>query len=247
MGARRGSLGSVVEAYERSRPRPRVLVLSFPHNPTTATVEAAFMQRVVDLARERELVVVHDFAYADIAFDGHVPPSILQADRRGRGRRRAVLADEGVLDGRLAGRLRARERRGRAGARPAEVVPRLRNLPGEPDRLDRGDERGARLPPEVCEIYRSRRDALYDGLDADRLADARPQGHDVRLGADPGAVPRSARSSSRSSSPARPGRGQPGHRLGPAATGTSASRSSRTSSGSARRSPGSAGRSRARG
>jgi alanine-synthesizing transaminase len=73
-------LGNVVEAFERSRPRARVLLLSFPHNPTTAVVDAGFMQRVVDFAREQELLVIHDFAYADIAFDGHVPPSILQAD-----------------------------------------------------------------------------------------------------------------------------------------------------------------------
>ena len=63
--------GNVVDAFERSRPRPRVLLLSFPHNPTTATVESDFMQRVVDFAREQEVVVVHDFAYADLAFDGH--------------------------------------------------------------------------------------------------------------------------------------------------------------------------------
>ena len=72
--------GNVVEAYERAPTRPRVLVLSFPHNPTTAVVDAGFMQRVVDFARERELLVVHDFAYADLAFDGHVAPSILQAE-----------------------------------------------------------------------------------------------------------------------------------------------------------------------
>ena len=59
--------GNVVEAFERSRPRPRVLLLSFPHNPTTAVVDADFMQRVVDFAREQELFVVHDFAYADLA------------------------------------------------------------------------------------------------------------------------------------------------------------------------------------
>src|SRR5207244_5037660 len=76
---------NLVEAFERSRPRPRVLVLSFPHNPTTAVVDAEFMQRVVDFARERELIVVHDFAYADIAFDGHVPPSTLQADAASAG------------------------------------------------------------------------------------------------------------------------------------------------------------------
>src|SRR4029078_8176594 len=64
MGQEEDLFGNVVEAFERCRPRPRVLVLSFPHNPTTAVVDAAFMQRIVDFARERELLVVHDFAYA---------------------------------------------------------------------------------------------------------------------------------------------------------------------------------------
>jgi len=58
----------------------RVLVISFPHNPTGATVDLAFMQRVVDFCREHEMIVVHDFAYADVGFDGHQPPSILQAE-----------------------------------------------------------------------------------------------------------------------------------------------------------------------
>jgi alanine-synthesizing transaminase len=78
VGADEDFFGNVVEAFERSRPRPRVLLLSFPHNPTTATVEADFMQRVVDFAREQEVLLVHDFAYADLAFDEHRPPSILQ-------------------------------------------------------------------------------------------------------------------------------------------------------------------------
>ena len=70
----------VREAYEYSWPKPRVIVLSFPHNPTTATVELDFFQQVVDFAREREAVVVHDNAYADLGYDGFEPPSILQAD-----------------------------------------------------------------------------------------------------------------------------------------------------------------------
>ena len=70
----------IVEAFERSRPRPRVIIVSFPHNPTTACVDLAFMQRLVDFAREQEVLVVHDFAYADTSFDGYSPPSILQAE-----------------------------------------------------------------------------------------------------------------------------------------------------------------------
>jgi alanine-synthesizing transaminase len=71
---------SLTEAWEYSWPKPRVIVMSFPHNPTTTCVDLDFMQKVVDFAREKEVVVVHDNAYADIGFDGYSPPSILQAD-----------------------------------------------------------------------------------------------------------------------------------------------------------------------
>ncbi len=68
------------ERFEYSWPRPRAIVLSFPHNPTTTCVDLEFFQKVVDFAREHEVVVVHDFAYADIGFDGYEPPSIMQAE-----------------------------------------------------------------------------------------------------------------------------------------------------------------------
>jgi alanine-synthesizing transaminase len=68
------------EAWEYSWPKPRVIVMSFPHNPTTTCVDLEFMQKVVDFAREKEVVVVHDNAYAELGFDGFQPPSILQAE-----------------------------------------------------------------------------------------------------------------------------------------------------------------------
>ncbi|WP_426572560.1 aminotransferase class I/II-fold pyridoxal phosphate-dependent enzyme [Aquihabitans sp. McL0605] len=71
---------NLMEAYEYSWPKPRVIVLSFPHNPTTACVDVDFFQRVVDFAREKNVVVVHDNAYAELGFDGYEPPSILQAE-----------------------------------------------------------------------------------------------------------------------------------------------------------------------
>jgi len=69
---------SLMETWESTWPKPRVIVLSFPHNPTTACVDYDFMERLVAFAREHEVVLVHDFAYADIGFDGYDPPSILQ-------------------------------------------------------------------------------------------------------------------------------------------------------------------------
>jgi alanine-synthesizing transaminase len=68
----------LMHAWEESWPKPRVIVLSFPHNPTTACVDLSFMERLVAFAREHEIVLVHDFAYADLGYDGYEPPSILQ-------------------------------------------------------------------------------------------------------------------------------------------------------------------------
>jgi alanine-synthesizing transaminase len=65
-------------AVSRSWPRPKLLIINFPANPTTATVSLGFMQRVVDFARANDILVVHDFAYADLCFDGYRAPSIMQ-------------------------------------------------------------------------------------------------------------------------------------------------------------------------
>ncbi|ALG69185.1 alanine transaminase [Beggiatoa leptomitoformis] len=61
-----------------SWPRPKMLVISFPANPTTQCVELDFFQKVIDIAREHQIWVIHDLAYADIVFDGYTAPSILQ-------------------------------------------------------------------------------------------------------------------------------------------------------------------------
>ena len=68
------------DTWQRSRIKPRVAIISFPHNPTTVCVDLDFMRQVVDFAREHDVLIVHDHAYADIGFDGHSPPSILQVD-----------------------------------------------------------------------------------------------------------------------------------------------------------------------
>jgi len=69
---------SVVKAFKESWPRPKVLILNFPHNPTTATVDIRFFERIVEFAKDNNLIVIQDIAYAEIAFDGYTPPSILQ-------------------------------------------------------------------------------------------------------------------------------------------------------------------------
>jgi alanine-synthesizing transaminase len=66
-------------AMIESVPKPKFLVVNFPHNPTTVTVTKEFYQRVVDFAKENELWVISDIAYADITFDGYKTPSIFEA------------------------------------------------------------------------------------------------------------------------------------------------------------------------
>jgi len=61
-------------------PRPKMLILSFPHNPTGAVVDLDFFREVVDFAKKNQIVVVHDLAYADIVFDGYEAPSLLQIE-----------------------------------------------------------------------------------------------------------------------------------------------------------------------
>jgi len=65
-------------AVRESIPKPKMMVLGFPSNPTAQCVDLSFFERVVALAKEHDILVVHDLAYADICFDGYVAPSIMQ-------------------------------------------------------------------------------------------------------------------------------------------------------------------------
>jgi alanine-synthesizing transaminase len=69
----------LTETARLSWPKARLLILSFPHNPTTLCVDRDFFVKVVEFAKEHRMMVVHDFAYADISFDGYRPPSFLEA------------------------------------------------------------------------------------------------------------------------------------------------------------------------
>ncbi len=68
------------KAIKDTWPKPKMLVLNFPGNPTTQCVELDFFEKVVQIAREHEIWVIHDIAYADIVFDGYKAPSILQVE-----------------------------------------------------------------------------------------------------------------------------------------------------------------------
>jgi alanine-synthesizing transaminase len=68
----------LVEAMRQTWPKPKLLILNFPANPTTEVVDLNFFRKVVDFAREHSLLVIHDLAYADLCFDGYEAPSFLQ-------------------------------------------------------------------------------------------------------------------------------------------------------------------------
>jgi len=78
IGGEEAFFGELEKAIRDSWPKPKMLVLNFPGNPTTQCVELEFFQRVVDIAREHNIWVIHDLAYADLVFDGYQAPSILQ-------------------------------------------------------------------------------------------------------------------------------------------------------------------------
>jgi alanine-synthesizing transaminase len=169
------TLGNLVEAYRRTRPRPRVVLLSFPHNPTTSTVDLAFMQRAVDFAQEHELVLVHDFAYAELGFDDYAPPSILQAE----GAQEVAVELYSLTKGYSMAGWRVGFLVGNA-----EIVGALARLKSW---LDYGTftpiqvaavialTESADYPDEVREIYRSRRDALHTGLERIGWAAPKPR------------------------------------------------------------------------
>jgi alanine-synthesizing transaminase len=164
LGPGQDFFANLLEAWEECWPKPRVIVLSFPHNPTTACVDLDFMQRMVDFAREHDVLLVHDFAYADLGFDAHDPPSILQVPGAHEvAVELYTLTKSFSMAGWRMGFLLGN----------AEVVAALGRLKSY---LDYGTfqpiqiaatvamNEAPNFPREVNEIYRGRRDALIDGL-----------------------------------------------------------------------------------
>ena len=68
----------LLNAFKSNWPRPKAIVINFPHNPTTTVVEMEFFEKIVAFAKEHDLIVIHDFAYADLTYDGYKAPSFLQ-------------------------------------------------------------------------------------------------------------------------------------------------------------------------
>ncbi|HMK43112.1 MAG TPA: alanine transaminase [Dissulfurispiraceae bacterium] len=71
--------GEMEKTLRKTWPKPKMLIINFPHNPTTQCLDGLdFFQKIVDFAKENNIIVIHDFAYADLVFDGYKPPSFLQ-------------------------------------------------------------------------------------------------------------------------------------------------------------------------
>lgn len=163
------SLGSdffsdLVRAYERSEPKPRALLCSFPHNPTTATVDLAFFEQLVEFAQSRDVLIIHDLAYADLVFDEERAPSLLQVPgARSVGVEFFSMSKSYSMPGwRVAFAVGNRDMIG--------ALTKLKSY------LDYGVFQPIQIaaiialnecttvPKEIREIYRSRRDVLTEGL-----------------------------------------------------------------------------------
>ena len=78
IGPDRDFFEDLLTATKQTWPKPKMLIISYPHNPTTSVVDIDFFKKIVDFCKEHEMMVIHDFAYADLTFDGYSPPSFLQ-------------------------------------------------------------------------------------------------------------------------------------------------------------------------
>ncbi|MBW2331239.1 MAG: aminotransferase class I/II-fold pyridoxal phosphate-dependent enzyme, partial [Deltaproteobacteria bacterium] len=154
----------LIAATRQTWPRPKMLIISFPHNPTTEVVDLAFFEKVVDYAKEHDILVIHDFAYADLVFDGYEPPSFLQVPG---------AKDIGVEFFSLSKSYNMPGWRVGFCVGNPEIVGALRRIKSY---LDYGIFQPIQIAsiialngPQACvketvETYKTRRDALIDGL-----------------------------------------------------------------------------------
>ena len=145
-------------------PRPKVLILSFPHNPTGAVTDLGFFEEVVDFAKRQDMIVIHDLAYADIVFDGYVAPSFLQAKG---------AKDVGVEFFSLSKSYNMAGWRCGFAVGNREIIEALARIKGYYDYgifapIQVASIMALRTPPDVvqenAEVYRKRRDVLVEGL-----------------------------------------------------------------------------------
>ncbi len=164
------------EAIRQTWPKPKMLIISFPHNPTTQVVELDFFEKVVKAAKEHEFLVVHDLAYADLTFDGYKAPSFLQAaGAKDVGVEFFSLSKSYNMPGWRVGFCVGNKEIVHALARiksyldygifqPIQIAA-IQALDGPQDCVE-----------EICSMYQKRRDALLDGLDRAGWHIPRPKG-----------------------------------------------------------------------
>ncbi|OQX04248.1 MAG: alanine transaminase [Desulfobacteraceae bacterium IS3] len=155
---------NLMQATKQTWPRPKLLIISYPHNPTTEVVDLDFFQKIVDYAKEHDIMVIHDFAYADLVFDGYKAPSFLQAKG---------AKDVGVEFFSLSKSYNMAGWRVGFCVGNKEIVFALRRIKSY---LDYGIFQPVQIASiialngpqdcvtEICDTYKSRRDALINGL-----------------------------------------------------------------------------------
>jgi alanine-synthesizing transaminase len=157
-------IDNLEQEMSRTWPQPKMLILSFPANPTTQTVDLEFLERVVEFAREHDLMVLHDFAYAEICFDGYKAPSILQVP----GAKDIAIEFVSLSKSHSMAGWRVGFACGNQ-----EMIHALRRIKsyldyGIPQPIQIGGIEALRGPQdcvtETVEVYRERRDTLIDGL-----------------------------------------------------------------------------------
>ena len=156
----------LVEAIKDSWPRPKMLVLNFPGNPTTQCVDLDFFEKIIEIAKQYNIWVIHDLAYADIVFDGYVAPSILQVPGADEiavesfslsksynmpGWRVGFMSGNKTL---IAALSRIKSYLDYGTFTPIQIAA-ITALEGPQDCV-----------AEICNMYQSRRDVLCDGLNS---------------------------------------------------------------------------------
>jgi histidinol-phosphate/aromatic aminotransferase/cobyric acid decarboxylase-like protein len=183
-------LGRLKELYRTNSVKPKMLLISFPHNPTTTCVDLDFFREIVALAHEHGTMIIHDFAYADLGFDGYKAPSILQVEGA---KDVAVeifsLSKSYNMAGWRVGFCVGNPQDDRR-ARAHQELSGLWSLPAHPDRFD---HRAARMRGRYQEDLRHLSEAARCAdarLEARRMAGGKAARIDVRVGADAGTFSR---------------------------------------------------------
>jgi PBP1b-binding outer membrane lipoprotein LpoB len=147
LGNDQAFLDRIERMIEGLYPTPKLLVLNYPHNPTSMTIDPGFWERAIAMCRRHGIMIISDFAYGEVCFDGYQAPSFLAARRQGTGRRIHDHVQE-LQHGRLALRLLRRQRRDGQGPGDHQRILRLRHLRPDPDRQHHRHARARRrLPP----------------------------------------------------------------------------------------------------